>query len=52
VKELGDFPGKWIKELKVFFVNYHDLEGKKYELLGCKGADAAMKLIKQARKSS
>lgn len=51
VKKLGDLPGKWIKELEVFFVNYHNLEGKQYRLLGCRSADAAMKLIKQARKS-
>jgi hypothetical protein len=50
VKKLKDLPSKWIKELQVFFVNYHYLEGKEYRLLGCKGADAAMKLIKQAKK--
>lgn len=51
VKKLGDLPGKWIKELQVFFVNYHNLEGKTYRLLGCKGTDAALKLIKDAKKS-
>jgi inorganic pyrophosphatase len=50
VKKLGDLPGKWIKELQVFFVNYHNLEGKKYQLLGCKGTDAALKVIKDAKK--
>jgi inorganic pyrophosphatase len=50
VKKLKDLPRKWIKELEVFFVNYHNLEGKQYRLLGCKGTDAAMKLIKQAKK--
>jgi hypothetical protein len=38
----------WINELEVFFVNYHGLE-EKDRLLGCKGADAAMKLIKQSK---
>jgi inorganic pyrophosphatase len=52
VRKLKDLPGKWIKELEIFFVNYHSLEGKKYRLLGCKGADAAMRLIKQARKAA
>jgi inorganic pyrophosphatase len=33
-------------------VNYHNLEGKKYKLLGCKGADKALDLIKKARKLS
>jgi inorganic pyrophosphatase len=52
VRKLKDLPGKWIKELQVFFVNYHGLEGKEYRLLGCKGAEAALKLIKQAKKGS
>src|ERR1700729_428525 len=50
VRKLKDLPKKWLDELQVFFVNYHNLEGKKYNLLGCKGAEAAMKLIKQAKK--
>jgi inorganic pyrophosphatase len=50
VKKLAIFQEKWIKELQVFFVNYHNLEGKKYQLLGCKGTDAALKLIKDAKK--
>jgi inorganic pyrophosphatase len=52
VKKLKDLPAKWIKELEIFFVNYHGLEGKEYRLLGCKGAGAALKLIKQAKKST
>lgn len=51
VKKLKDLPSKWIKELEVFFVNYHNLEGKEYRLLGCKGADTALKLIKQAKRN-
>lgn len=52
IRKLKDLPDKWVKELQDFFVNYHNLEGKKYQLLGCKGADAAMRLIKQARKAA
>jgi inorganic pyrophosphatase len=52
VKRLKDLPAKWIDELQVFFVNYHNLQGKKYRLLGCKGADAAMTLIKKAKKAA
>lgn len=51
VRKLSDLPGKWIKELETFFVNYHDLEGKTYRLLGCKSADVAMQLLKSARRS-
>jgi inorganic pyrophosphatase len=47
---LKDLPKQFLKELQEFFVNYHNLEGKKYRLLGCKGAATAMTLIQQARK--
>lgn len=52
VKKLKDLPGKWVKELEVFFVNYHNLEGKEFRLLGCKGADVALRLIKDAKKAT
>jgi inorganic pyrophosphatase len=52
VRKLKDLPKKWLDELQVFFVNYHNLEGKKYELLGCKGTDAALTLIKKAQKDT
>ena len=51
VKKLGDLPRKWLDEVQVFFVNYHDLEGKKYKLLGCRGAKQALKLIKDAKRT-
>lgn len=51
IRKLGDLPAKWINELQDFFVNYHELEGKKYRLLGCKGAAAAMRLIRKAQKA-
>lgn len=52
IRKLNDLPAKWIKELQDFFVNYHDLEGKKYRLLGCKGAQTAFGLIKEARRAA
>jgi inorganic pyrophosphatase len=52
IRTLKDLPGKWVEELEVFFVNYHNLEGKKYKLLGCKGADAAFTLIERAQKAA
>ena len=51
VRKLKDLPSQWLKEVQDFFVNYHNLEGKKYRLLGCKGADAALTLIKEAMKA-
>lgn len=52
VRKLEDLPTKWLDELQIFFVNYHNLEGKKYKLLGCKGANAAYTLIKKAHKEA
>jgi inorganic pyrophosphatase len=52
IRKLKDLPKEWLKELQDFFVNYHGLEGKKYKLLGCKGEEAAMSLIKEAQKAA
>ena len=52
VKKLSDLPSHFVRELEQFFVNYHRLEGKKYEILGCKGKDAAQNLIQKAQKAA
>jgi inorganic pyrophosphatase len=52
VRRIKDLPKRWMKELEVFFVNYHGLEGKQYKLLGCHGATEAMKLIRKAEKAA
>src|ERR1700749_1895640 len=52
IRRLKDLPTKWVDEVQDFFVNYHGLEGKKYELLGCKGHDVALSLIKKAHKAA
>ena len=52
IKHLDDLPKQFLKELEIFFVNYHNLEGKKYKLLGCKGAATAQTLIKKAQKAA
>jgi len=52
VKRLKDLPRHFVKELEVFFVNYHRLEGKIYKLLGCKGVAAAQALIREAQKAA
>ena len=51
VRRMKDLPKKWVDELEVFFVNYHNLEGKKYRLLGVKGEETALQLIKQAQRA-
>jgi inorganic pyrophosphatase len=52
IKKLNDLPDQFLHELEDFFVNYHELEGKRYKLLGCKGIEAASRLIRQALKSA
>lgn len=52
VNKLKDLPHEWITEVGEFFVNYHNLEGKKYELLGTNGAGQAMRLIQKARRAA
>ncbi|WP_109487654.1 inorganic diphosphatase [Occallatibacter savannae] len=52
IKKVGDLPKQFVRELEQFFVNYHQLEGKEYRLLGCKGADVAMRAIKEAQRAA
>jgi inorganic pyrophosphatase len=52
IKKLDDLPKHFMRELEEFFVNYHRPQGHRYKLLGCKGAGAAMTLIKKARKAA
>jgi inorganic pyrophosphatase len=52
IKKLKDLPKQFVRELEEFFVNYHRLEGKQYKLLGCKGADIAMRAIKDAQRAA
>jgi inorganic pyrophosphatase len=52
LKKLDDLPKKFLRELEEFFVNYHQLQGKKYKLLGCKKVDAAMQMIKKAQRAA
>ncbi len=49
IKEPGDLNSNMIKELENFFVAYNKARGKKFKILGCKNAAAAMKLIKKSR---
>ncbi|HEX9201180.1 MAG TPA: inorganic diphosphatase [Acidobacteriaceae bacterium] len=52
LKNIKDLPEQFLRELEDFFVNYHKLEGKEYKLLGCKGTQAAMTALRQARKAA
>ncbi|WP_263417069.1 inorganic diphosphatase [Terriglobus albidus] len=45
IQSVDDLPKKWLREVGMFFVNYHKLEGKEYRLLGCKGPKTAKRLV-------
>lgn len=47
-----DLPRKFLGEIEEFFVNYHQLEGKKYKLLGCKGPRTASTLVRKSRNAA
>lgn len=49
IKSPRDLNAKMIEELEDFFIAYNKAKGKKFKLLGCKGTDTAMKLIKKTR---
>jgi inorganic pyrophosphatase len=51
-KSIKDLPKKALKEVEEFFVNYHELQGKKYKLLAVKGKKTALTLIEKARKNA
>jgi len=51
-KSIKDLPKKALKEVEEFFVNYHELQGKKYKLLAVKGKKTALDLIAKARKKA
>ena len=52
IRRSQDLPKKFLHELEEFFVNYHNLEGKKYKFLGCKSAATARRLISEARRAA
>jgi inorganic pyrophosphatase len=52
IRKLTDLPRKFIHELEDFFVNYHNLEGKEYKLLGCKSAAIGQRMIEKARRAA
>jgi inorganic pyrophosphatase len=46
VKTIDDLGREFERELEDFFVNYHELSGKQYRILGVKGPNQARKLVK------
>ena len=46
VRHVDDLGKEFLRELEDFFVNYHELSGEKYRVLGAKGPSAARKQLK------
>lgn len=52
IKHVDDLGKQFVRELEQFFVNYHDLSGEKYEILGVKGPSQALKCIAEGRRAA
>jgi inorganic pyrophosphatase len=52
IKHLDALGEAFERELEDFFVNYHELSGKKYRILGVKGPGAARRRVKACRKAA
>jgi inorganic pyrophosphatase len=52
VKHVDDMGREFARELEDFFVNYHRLIGKKYQILGLRGPGAALRCIRQGMKAA
>jgi inorganic pyrophosphatase len=51
IKVVDDLGKQFVRELEDFFVNYHELSGEKYRVLGVKGRRSAAKLIAEGRRA-
>jgi inorganic pyrophosphatase len=47
IHHIDDLGEQFVRELEEFFVNYHELSGEKYRILGVKGPSAARKIIQK-----
>lgn len=48
VRTLTDLPAVLLRELEHFFVSYNEAKGKRFEVLGRRGARAAMSIVRAA----
>lgn len=51
-RRISDLSDKFLEELEAFFVNYHQLSGKKYRILKAVGPNKARRLTRQLRARS
>jgi inorganic pyrophosphatase len=52
VRRLSDLGKRWVKELEQFFVNYHELDKEKFEVVGTGGPSDARRCIKHATRAA
>ena len=52
VRHIDDLGKAFEKELEGFFVNYHQLSGKRYRILGIRGPARARRQVKACRKAA
>jgi inorganic pyrophosphatase len=52
VRRLSDLGKRWVKELEQFFVNYHELDKEKFEVVGIGGPADARRCVKQAARAA
>jgi inorganic pyrophosphatase len=50
VKHIDDLGKQFVRELEEFFVNYHELTGKKYKVIDVRGPGEACRRIKDCRR--
>ena len=51
IEHIDDLGNKFLDELEEFFVNYHRMRGKKYEVIGVGGPRKALRTIENGRKA-
>jgi inorganic pyrophosphatase len=52
IKHIKDLGEAFLKELEEFFVNYHELTGKQYKVLGAKGPGRARQMLEEGMRRS
>jgi inorganic pyrophosphatase len=50
IKNVDDLGKRFVQELEDFFVNYHELSGEQYSILGVKGPDRAKRRIADGKR--
>jgi inorganic pyrophosphatase len=52
IEHIDDLGKQFVKELEEFFVNYHNLTGKKYEVIDVRGPGEARRRIDECRRNA